>query len=95
MRKIRLLLLLSFSAVLIMGPISLQAMDKEADTIDELVSMFDESTCMDCHEEIHDQWSQSWHAKSVVSSLGSIHNFIEIGIKKEWDTEVTRGQLLK
>ncbi len=72
-----------------------QASPKEADTIDELLEMFDESSCMECHEEVHAQWSDSWHAKSVVSSLGGIHNFIEIGLKKEWETPLTKGQLLK
>jgi nitrate/TMAO reductase-like tetraheme cytochrome c subunit len=74
---------------------NLQAMDKEANTIDELVSMFDESSCIDCHEEIHNQWNQSWHAQSVVSSLGSITTFIEVGLKREWETEVSKAQLLK
>ena len=83
MRKNKFLTFLFVGALLVWGPVSLQAMDKEADTIDELVSMFDESTCIDCHDEIHDQWSTSWHAQSVVSSLGSIYNFIEIGIKKD------------
>lgn len=69
--------------------------DKEADTIDELTKMFDESTCMECHEEAHAKWEQSWHAKSVVSSLGGIHNFIEIGLKKEWEKPLTKGQILK
>lgn len=95
MRKIRLLLLLFVGAALMWGPVSLQAMDKEANTIDELVSMFDESSCIDCHEEIHNQWSDSWHAQSVVSSLGSITSFIENGLKREWETEVTKGQMLK
>ncbi|MBT8329169.1 MAG: cytochrome c family protein [Desulfofustis sp.] len=95
MQKIKVLTILFVGTLLVWGPISSQAMDKEADTIDELVSMFGESTCMDCHDEIHDQWSQSWHAQSVVSSLGSIHNFIEIGIKKEWESEVTKAHLLK
>jgi len=83
------------SAALILGPMSLQAMEKEANTIDELVSMFDESGCMDCHEEIHDQWSQSWHAQSVVSSLSSITSFIENGLKREWEVEVSKKELLK
>lgn len=80
---------------LLLLPINLAAMDKQAETIDELVEMFDESSCMDCHDEIHNEWSGSWHAQSVVSSLGSIHNFIEIGVKKEWETTLTKGQLLK
>ncbi len=95
MKKNRLLVLFFISAALIVGPVSLQAMDKEANTIDELVSMFDETSCMDCHDEIHAQWSQSWHAQSVLSSLGSITSFIENGLKKEWETEVSKAQLLK
>lgn len=68
---------------------------KEAETIDELVSMFDESTCMECHEEIHTEWKDSWHAKAVVSSLKGMHNFITIGLAKEWETPLTKAQLLK
>ena len=81
--------------VLVLLPLSLAAMEKEANTIDELMEMFDESSCTDCHEDIHTEWADSWHAKSVVSSLGSIHNFIEIGLKKEWETPLTKGQILK
>lgn len=95
MHRCNRLILFVLSALLIFGPMSLQAMQKEADTIDELLTMFDETGCMECHDEIHNEWADSWHAKAVVSSLGSIHNFIEIGIKKEWETEVTKGQLLK
>lgn len=69
--------------------------EKPANSIDELVGMFDESQCRDCHEEIHQQWSGSWHARSVVSSLKGMHNFITIGLAKEWDTPLTKGQLLK
>ena len=91
MQKIRMLTLLFVGVALMWGPVSLKAMDKEANTIDELVSMFDKSSCIECHEEIHNLWSQSWHAQSVASSLGSIHNFIEIGFKTQWNTEVTWG----
>ena len=76
-------------------PLNVGAMDKLADTLDELEQMFDESSCMDCHDEIHNEWAGSWHAQSVVSSLGSFHNFIEIGVKKEWETDLTKAQLLK
>ena len=95
MGKVRWLILCIAGFALLMVPGGLQVMAEEANTIDELVQMFDESGCMECHEEIHNEWSKSWHAQSVVSSLGSIHNFIEIGVKKEWETEVTRAQLLK
>lgn len=95
MKRYSLLMFLFVGAALIGGPPGVLAMDKEADTIDELVSLLDESSCVECHEEIHNQWSQSWHAQSVVSSLGSIHNFIEVGLKREWETPVTKLQLLK
>jgi hypothetical protein len=53
--------LLSFIIGLLLAfpPIGLQAMDKQADTIDELLEMFDESKCMECHEEIHNEWARS------------------------------------
>jgi len=76
-------------------PAVLSATEKEAETIDELLEMFDESSCMECHSEIHSEWANSWHAKAVVSSLGGMHNFIEIGLKKEWETTLTKSQLLK
>lgn len=76
-------------------PIGLQAAEKQADTIDELLEMFDESSCMECHEAIHAEWEKSWHAQSVISSLGGMHNFIEIGLAKEWETPLTKAQVLK
>jgi nitrate/TMAO reductase-like tetraheme cytochrome c subunit len=71
------------------------AWTKEANSIDELVSMFDESNCMECHTEIHQEWENSWHSRSVVSSLPGMHNFIEIGLKKEWDKPLDKVQILK
>ncbi len=71
------------------------AEEKLANSIDELLEMFDESSCMECHEETHNEWQDSWHAQAVVSSLKGMHNFIEIGLKQEWETPLTKGQLLK
>ncbi len=86
---------LILGAILLFFPLSLQAMEKQAETLDELVGMFDESGCMECHDATHNEWSASWHAKAVVSSLGGMHNFIEIGLKKEWETPLTKAQVLK
>jgi len=69
--------------------------EKLANSIDELLTMFDESNCMECHEETHAQWAESWHAISVISSLNGMHNFIELGLKKEWETPLNKAQLLK
>jgi Outer membrane cytochrome MtrC/MtrF-like, domains II/IV len=81
--------------VLFLGAAPLSAADKQAESIDELVAMFDESKCMECHEETHSEWKDSWHSKAVVSSLKGMHNFITIGLAKEWDTPLTKAQVMK
>ena len=68
---------------------------KEANTIDELVAMYDDSKCAKCHEDIYKQWQESWHSKAIVSSLGGMRNFIAIGIAKEWNSKLTKAQVLK
>jgi len=37
----------------------------KATTIAELVAMYDSTGCIDCHEEIHNQWSNSAHSRPV------------------------------
>ncbi len=37
----------------------------KATTIKELVAMYDSTGCIDCHEEIHDEWSNSAHSRPV------------------------------
>ena len=37
----------------------------KATTIAELVAMYDSTGCIDCHEEIHDEWSNSAHSRPV------------------------------
>lgn len=92
-------LLFSITQILLLitfwGVNQLSASQKEAKSIDELVAMFDESQCMECHEETHSQWKNSWHSKAVISSLKGMHNFIAIGLKKEWNTPLTKAQVMK
>jgi hypothetical protein len=57
--------------------------------------MFDDSKCAECHEQIYKEWQSSWHAKAVVSSLKGMHNFVAIGLAKEWNTELTKDEILK
>jgi mono/diheme cytochrome c family protein len=60
------------------------AFSEQAKTIDELVSSVDSSQCAGCHSDIHDNWSKSWHAKSVTDprSLRTFRTFILKGIDK-------------
>lgn len=71
------------------------AVAKEANSIDELVAMFDSSKCAQCHEEIYKQWQDSWHSKAIVSSLKGMRNFISIGLAQEWNTKLTKIEVLK
>ncbi|UCG77893.1 MAG: ammonia-forming cytochrome c nitrite reductase subunit c552 [Nitrospirota bacterium] len=68
---------------------------KKADTIDELVKMFDDRKCMECHPQIAKEWKESFHAKSVTSSLNGMRNFFAIGVPTEWERELTKAEALK
>ncbi len=70
---------------------------KEANTIDELVDILDEKKCAECHPEIYKEWKESWHAKSVTSpgSIKGIHNFLAIGLPKEWKKPITKAEVMK
>ena len=37
----------------------------QASTLDELITMFDSSSCKECHKEIYEQWEKSHHARSL------------------------------
>ena len=88
----RIFFLMIFSALLLLAQ---TAGAKEAQTIDELVAMFDNSKCAECHEEIYKQWQDSWHSKAIVSSLKGMRNFISVGLAREWKTKLTKVQVLK
>jgi hypothetical protein len=60
---------------------------EKAQTIDELSKMYDVSSCKTCHAKIYEEWSQSYHAISLVGSLGtmsSIAGAVKDGMMKEW-----------
>jgi hypothetical protein len=55
-----------------------------AKTIDELVAPYDSSKCVECHEEVHDNWAKSWHAQSMTDSrvIRTWRTFILSGLDK-------------
>lgn len=57
------------------------AIAEPAATIDELVAPYNVEGCADCHEEIHDQWKDSWHGKAIIDSR----------VLRTWRTFVKRG----
>ncbi len=40
----------------------------KAKTIAELAARYDSSKCIECHEDTHDEWSESLHSKSILGS---------------------------
>ena len=57
----------------------------KAKTIAELAERYDSSRCADCHEDVHDEWSESLHAKSILGSprtAPTIITMIEKGLKR-------------
>ena len=37
----------------------------KANSLKELIEMYDSTGCIDCHEEVHDDWAASPHARSI------------------------------
>ena len=37
----------------------------KAETLQQLIDMYDSTGCIDCHEEAHDDWAASPHARSI------------------------------
>lgn len=57
----------------------------KAKTIAELAERYNSSRCADCHEDAHDEWSDSLHAKSILGSprtAPTIITAIEKGLKR-------------
>ncbi len=56
----------------------------KAKTIAELAERYDSSRCLECHEDAHDQWSESLHAMSILGTprtAPTIITAIEKGLK--------------
>lgn len=75
----------------------------KAKTIKELAERYDSSRCMECHEEAHEQWANSLHAKSILGSprtAPTIITAIEKGLKRfpysgvKTDEDVTVDHLM-
>ena len=50
-------------------------------TINELAAAYSIDKCIECHSDIHEEWAQSWHAKSIIDSR----------ILRTWRTFILRG----
>lgn len=59
-----------FIMLLLVVPLSVSA--KKATTIDEMIKMYDSSSCKECHEEIYEQWEKSHHARPLMGNKEGI-----------------------
>lgn len=62
----------------------LNTLAAQVETIDELAQIVNSEKCAECHEDIHEKWQESWHAKSIVDSrvLRTWRTFILSGLDK-------------
>jgi hypothetical protein len=71
----------------------------KARTIAELVARYDSSSCVECHQDVHDQWARSVHSRSIFGTgrtaatfRTAVHNGLMqwpySGVKEEKDVKV-------
>lgn len=51
------------------------AAQPKADSIAELVARYDSSSCIGCHQQAHDEWSKSLHARSIFGTGRTVLTF--------------------
>ena len=109
MRNISLLFLLLAAALLALPSAALAAgigeegtiaaVKGKANSLDELIAMYDSSSCIECHEEIHDEWAKSAHSRSIYGTgrtaatlrtafINGFMSWAYSGVKKPEDVEV-------
>jgi len=75
------------------------AVKGKAKTLDELVAMYDSSSCIECHEDIHDEWAKSAHSRSIYGTgrtaatlrtafLNGFMSWAYSGVTKPEDVEI-------
>lgn len=64
----------------------------KAKTVAELVAMYDSSSCVECHREIHEDWLKSIHSRSIFGTgrtAATIVTAIQNGLM-EWESAGVR-----
>ena len=67
----------------------------EYSNLDDLAKAYSDTSCMPCHEKVHEEWKASFHAQSVVHSLGGLRNFLVHGVKEAWKQQANREHLIR
>ncbi len=69
--------------------------DHPIDDFDTFVKVYDSRRCAECHAEIYEEWQESFHARSMVSSIKGIANFFSVGVPKEWEKKLNKQEIIK
>ena len=103
MKQFKLVFILALLLLLPVVVIASQAGQvKKANTIEELVKMYDVSSCKMCHAQIYEEWSKSLHARSIygpetsgrtaatfkTSIINGLMEWPHSGVKKPEDVKV-------
>lgn len=72
------------------GPAAAQSIT----TLAELIKRHDSSSCAGCHDTVHKEWKSSYHARSIVQSLGSLRAYIA-ALETERKVAPDKTQMLK
>ena len=97
MKIVRIMTFILF-AVMPLSASAAQSVSVKANTIDELVKMYDVSSCKECHKKIYEEWEQSIHARSLIGTgrtmgtfkrtLSTLKNtFVHSGVKEIKDVK--------
>ncbi len=65
------------------------------DDLDTFIRTYDAKRCAECHEDVYEQWKESYHARSMVSSIKGITNFFLVGVPKEWEKKLDKEEIMK
>ena len=69
--------------------------NKPIDDFETFVKTYDSKRCMECHEDIYNEWKESFHSRSMVSSIKGIANFFTVGVPKEWEKPLNKQEIIK
>ncbi|MBI2361001.1 MAG: hypothetical protein HYV04_19205 [Deltaproteobacteria bacterium] len=62
--------------------------------LDALIKRHDSSSCQACHAKVHAEWVKTFHARSILQSLGSLRAFLT-SLEKERKVAADKTQMLK
>lgn len=77
--------------LVIMLFIASQGFAKEAQTLDELIAMYDSTSCKQCHSKIYEEWEKSLHARPLIGPVGRTLATFKDYIKRR-DTEFAKSK---